>query len=62
MGLKNVLLFRGFWRLEIAVELMLSDAVNLGYIRVQRRYHRHRYCSSRASLIEETRPGLDCHA
>ena len=30
MGLKNVLLLRGFWRLEIAVELMLSDAVDFG--------------------------------
>lgn len=41
MDAESVLLRRGCWRLEVAVELALPNAINFRYIRLQRRYRRH---------------------
>ena len=41
MDAESALLRRGFWRLKVAVELALPDAVDFGYIRLQRCYRRH---------------------
>ena len=42
MDAESVLLCWGLGRLEIAIELMLSGAIDFRRTRVQRRYHRHR--------------------
>ena len=39
MDAESVLLCRGFGRLEVTVELVLSGAINFRRTRIQRRYH-----------------------